>query len=140
MIKFQFYKTDTEKQRNVKLDYFHEVFTKMLEKGDVEITINNKRTSQQNKALHQYFKLLSEEFNNAGLDFKQIFDNPVDIIITPLIVKECLWKPIQTAMFGIKSTTKLSKQEQIDKIYDVINKKVSEFGIYVPFPNKEELR
>jgi len=138
MIKFQFYKTDTEKQRNIKLDYFYEMFNKMLEKGDLEITLNNKRSLKQNNSLHLYYELLAKEFNNAGLDFKQIFDNPVDIIITPLIVKECLWKPIQTAMFGTKSTTKLSKQEQIDKIYDVINKKVSEFGIYVPFPNKED--
>ena len=44
-------------------------------------------------------------------------------------------------MFGIDSTIKLKKTEQIEMIYDVINKKLSEsFGVYVPFPNKEDLK
>jgi hypothetical protein len=137
--KFNFYKDDENKQREIKLDYFHEVFNKMLEKGDVEVILNNKRTLLQNNALHKYFQLLSEELNNQGLDFTKIFKNPVAIMITPEIVKECIWKPIQKAMFKTKSTTKLSKQDQIDKIYDVINKKFSEdFEIFVEFPRKED--
>jgi hypothetical protein len=139
MLKFQFYKTDDAKQKETKLDYFHEVFNQMLEKGDVEIVVNNKRSFKQNSALHLYFQLLSTELNNRGLDFTQVFKNPLAIMITPEIVKECMWKPIQKAMFKTKSTTKLSKQEQIDKIYDVINKKLSEdFGVYVPFPSNKE--
>lgn len=141
MIKLQFYADDDAKQREIKLDHFHEVFNQMLAKGDVEIVVNNKRTLRQNNALHKYFELLSVELNNQGLDFTHVFKNPVAIMITPEIVKECIWKPIQKAMFKTKSTTKLSKQEQIDKIYDVINKKLSEeFGIYVEFPSEESYK
>lgn len=83
MIKFQFYSDDDAKQREKKLDHFHKVFNQMLEKGDVEIVVNNKRTLRQNNALHKYFELLSTELNNQGLDFTQVFKNPVAIIITP---------------------------------------------------------
>lgn len=141
MIKIQFYKNDLPKQRNIKENELHEQIYKASEKGDFEITINNKRSLAQNNALHLYYSLLSDEFNNQGLDFEKIFKNPVAIIITPEIIKECMWKPLQKAMFGTKSTTKLSKQKQIDMIYDVLNKKLSEsFGIHIPFPNKEDLR
>ena len=58
----------------------------------------------------------------------------------PFVIKEFMWKKIQKTMFGKDSTTKLKKTEEIEKIYDVINKLLSEkFGIYIPFPNKEEV-
>lgn len=135
-MKIIFYKKDTENQRNKKLNYFHEIFNKNLINNDFEIIINNKRTLKQNSSLHLYFEMVSKELNEAGLDFQKIFKNPTAIIITPLIVKECMWRPIQKAMFNTKSTTKLSKTKQIEMIYDVLNKKLSEFGIYVQFPNK----
>jgi len=106
--------------------------------SDIEITINNKRTLKQNNALHKYFSLISEEFNNRGLDFSKTFKEDFHMIVTPDIVKENLWKPVQKAYYGTVKTRQL-KKEQIDKIYDTINKKLSEkFGIYVPFPNKED--
>ena len=90
--------------------------------------------------MHKYFELLSEAFNEKGLDFTKIFKNPVAIVITQTIIKECMWKPLQKIMFGKTNTTKLAKQSEIDKIYDVLNKKLSEeFCIYVPFPNKEQI-
>lgn len=71
----------------------------------------------------------------------QLVIEPTELIITPVIVKECVWRPIQKAMFGIESTKELSKNKQIDMIADVINKHFGEkFGIYVPFPNKENNR
>lgn len=105
--------------------------------NDIEIIINKKRTLKQNNSLHKYFELVSDALNEKGLDFTQIFKNPVAIMITPEIVKECMWKPIQKSMFKKESTTKLNKKEEIDKIYDVMNKFLSEkFGIYIEFPNK----
>jgi hypothetical protein len=107
--------------------------------NDIEIIINKKRTLKQNNSLHKYFELVSDALNEKGLDFTQIFKNTVAIMITPAIVKECMWKPIQKSMFKKESTTKLNKKEEIDKIYDVMNKFLSEkFEIYIEFPNKEK--
>lgn len=96
---------------------------------------------KQNNSLHKYFELVSEALNNQGLDFTKIFTNPVAIMITPELVKECMWRPIQKSMFKKLSTTTLEKQQEIDKIYDVMNKFLGEkFGVYVEFPNKEKLK
>jgi len=54
-------------------------------------------------------------------------------------IKEMIWKPIQHSLFGKKSTTELLRSEEIDKIYDVINKHLAEnFLIEIPpFPSLE---
>lgn len=128
-------KTDSVDQ---KLRVIDTINTDLAKNGDIEITINYKRTSQQNKALHKYFSMVADALNEQGIEFTKVFKT-ADLMITPVIVKECMWKPLQQALFGKESTTELSKQQEIDKVYDVINRKLSEsYGIYVPFPNKEE--
>lgn len=99
-----------------------------------------KRTAKQNKSLHLYFRLLAEELNEAGLDMKKVLKPTIDISWNERSVKEYLWRPIQNAQVVKKSTTELSTEE-INKIWEVINRHLSEkFGIYVPFPSEEELR
>ena len=101
---------------------------KTLKDGDysIEITKYKKtRSSQQNNALHLWFDLLSQEFNKQGVDMRAIIRNDIDIMWTPYSVKEYLWRPVQKQMFGKKSTTKITTEE-INKIYDIINKTISE--------------
>ena len=113
-----------------------------LENKEVWITIEKFkkfRSNQQNSALHLYFNLLAEELNQHGLDMKHFLK--VDISWSGLMVKELLWKPLQKVYLGEKSTTKL-KTEDIDKIYDILNKVISERSngnIQVAFPSIEEL-
>jgi len=113
-----------------------------LEGCEVEITIRKKiksRTSQQNRALHLYFTLLSEALNDAGYDMKKTIRQDVDIPWTPENVKESLWRPIQKAYLNIESTTKL-KTGDIDKVYDVLNKTIGErTGVYIPWPCMDNL-
>ena len=56
-------------------------------------------------------------------------------------VKEYIWRPIQIAITGKKSTTMLSKKDDIDSIYNNIAKSFAEdFGVDVgEFPNWESL-
>lgn len=97
------------------------------------------RTTQQNEALHLWFTQLAEVLNEAGLDLREVLTPDVRVMPTGKNVKEFLWRPIQEVMFGKRSTTTLSTTE-IDKIYDVINKHLSEnWLIQVPkFPDKEQ--
>lgn len=98
-----------------------------------------KRTSQQNRALHLYFSLLAEALNEAGLDMKAVIKPEIDISWTPTSVKEYLWKPIQKIIMGEKSTARL-KRKDIDKIYDNLNRILGErTEIYIPFPSIENL-
>lgn len=99
------------------------------------------RTQQQNRALHKWFELLADELNSAGLDQRKVLKPSISIPWAKQSVKEQLWRPIQKALFEKKSTTELLKQEEIDKIFDVINKHLGErFGLEVPhFPSLEEM-
>ena len=98
------------------------------------------RTNNQNRSLHLWFTQVSDELNANGITAQQIFSQPVEHFWTPELVKE-MWRKIQRAMFGKKSTTKLKKTEQIDKIYDVFNKVISERAEIQcpPFPSIETM-
>ncbi|WP_201353834.1 hypothetical protein [Hydrogenimonas urashimensis] len=101
----------------------------------VKITNMDYRTIKQNAAMHLYFTMVADALNEAGLDMKQVIK--ADVPWSPSSVKEVMWKRLQKAMLGKESTTKL-KKEEIDKVYDVMNRLLGEkFGIHVPFPSKE---
>jgi len=107
----------------------------------VEVTIkkpNNSRTSQQNKALHLFFKLVSEALNNAGLDIKATLKSEIDIPWSPELVKELMWKTVQKMVVNKKSTASLTNEE-LNKIYDVFNQAMANKGLHVPFPSIENL-
>jgi|SRR6056297_2686528 len=86
-----------------------------------------KRTLKQNKALYKYFELVAEALNREGHTVQEVLDNAkIDIFWTKDNFKTNIWHPIQSSMYGTKSTTKLKKQKQIDRIVDVINKFLAE--------------
>lgn len=103
--------------------------------------MEKQRTDLQNRALHKWFEMVAETFNETGLTLAQILERAkLDIPATKENVKLNVWKPIQEAMFDKKSTTELTTQD-IDKVYDVINKTFGEIGIEIPpFPSIENER
>jgi len=95
------------------------------------------RTAQQNRALHQYFNMLSEALSSAGYDIPTVIKAGVSV--TPYVVKEFMWKPVQKAILGKESTASLRKNE-IDTVYNNLNRITGEkFGINIPFPSIEEM-
>jgi hypothetical protein len=97
------------------------------------------RTLRQNKALHLYFTHLADKLNSAGYDMKKTLKESVDIPWDSNTIKNYIWRPIQEAQLGKKSTTELTTKE-IDLIFDTINRHLGEkFGLHVMFPNIEEL-
>jgi hypothetical protein len=99
-----------------------------------------KLTRQQQKALHLYFRQVADELNKQGEGMQLIMSKFVlDAKPTDKLIKELLWKPLQFAMIGKESTTELLKREEIDKIYETLNKFLGEnFGISIPFPSLED--
>lgn len=96
------------------------------------------RTAQQNRALHLYFTHLAEALNDAGLDMRKVLKPEVEIPWSTMSVKEFLWRPIQEAQLGKSSTTELTTDE-IDKVYDTVNRHLAKHGVHVSFPSVEEL-
>lgn len=102
--------------------------------------LSNSRTSKQNRALHLYFRFISDELNNLGLEFNYQglrVDN-LSSRYTEHIVKEFIWRPIQIALFDVESTSKINTI-QMNEIIDVITKHFAEKGIYLSFPSIDTL-
>lgn len=98
------------------------------------------RTENQNKALHLYFMWLATELNLAGYTVQLVLKQKMDLDWTPEMCKELLWRPAQQAILKKKSTTELDKIQDIDIIYEHLNRHLGEkFGIHIPFPNDEDV-
>lgn len=96
------------------------------------------RTSRQNRALRLYFALLATELNAAGLSIQFVLKEKVDLDWSPDSVLELLWRPLQKALLKKHSTTLLNKTEDIDKVYETLNRHLGTiFGLHVPFPHYE---
>lgn len=93
-----------------------------------------KRTDQQNKALHVFFRLVADELNGAGLTVQETLSHQMDIEWNEHRVKELIWKQAQKKYLGKNSTTLLDKKMEIDQLYDHVNRYLAQFGIHVPFP------
>ena len=110
-----------------------------IEDGAYEVKSKRQdiRTAQQNRALHKYFSLVAEALSDAGLDVKKTLRS--DVPWSPDSVKDMMWRPLQEALLGKKSTTALKKNE-IDQVYDVMNRVLStRYGVHVPFPSLDNL-
>ena len=106
---------------------------------DVKIEDISIRTSAQNRGLHVYYTEWAEKLNEAGWDMKKTLKKNIDIPWDKNMFKKYIWKPIQEAKFGKKSTTELKKTGEIDEIFDIINRGLGgKTGIYVPFPSQQE--
>lgn len=99
------------------------------------------RTRAQNRAMHLYFTQLADALNDIGFDMRKTIRQDLAISWTGYGIKEYLWKPVQKALYGKKSTTQLTT-DQLDKVFDIINREISERTqgeVFVPFPSIETL-
>lgn len=100
----------------------------------VEVKEEKQRTLSQNAALHVYFDHVAKSLNDAGIEQKNFFKEGCEVPFDSYIVKNYLWKPVQKAMTQKESTTEPNTAEYV-RIYEVLNRKLAEHGIYVPWPS-----
>lgn len=96
------------------------------------------RTLTQNAALHVFCAQLADALNDGGFDIKQFFKDTYCVPFTAELVKNNIWRPMQLAVTGKKSSTKPTTG-QYAEIYDCLNVKLAEYGLFVPWPSKENL-
>lgn len=121
---------------NDRVEYYKET-GQIVELGLYKYT----RSTLQNDSLHLYCKLIAEALNNAGYSYSIVSiltGELTEIPFTMEIIKESLWRAIQIASFGIKSTTKITSRE-INQIIDIITDFLAQKGIRVDFPNKNRI-
>lgn len=94
----------------------------------------DKRTILQNRSIHLYCKQVAEALNEKGLGVTAVLKP--EIQFSMLTIKEQLFKPILSALRGKDSTTQMDTHE-INAVYDVMNKALSEkYGIHIEFPSE----
>ena len=96
------------------------------------------RTLTQNASLHKFCSMLAQAMNEAGFDFRVFIKEGYPVPFTEELVKEYIWKPIQKAVTGHESTTK-PEPKQYSEVYDALNVKLAEHGLYIPWPCRENL-
>src|SRR3990167_4602057 len=115
-----------------------------LEGQSVEISVNKKtdsRTASQNNALHLYFERVSEALNDAGLTIEKVIENfTMEHEWSAGTVKELLWREAQRFATQKESTIELNKLQEIEKVYDIVNRFLAKLKIEsIPFPSLENL-
>jgi hypothetical protein len=104
-------------------------------------TTGQQRSSQQQKAIEVYCRELADTLNKSGLDQRKVMDfmrEGVEIPWTQSSVKEALWRTVQIASIGKKSTADLHRDE-VCKVYDILNRWTSEkIGVSVIFPSEDD--
>jgi hypothetical protein len=104
--------------------------------GYVSVTITKgTRTTKQNSAIQQYWRLVSKALNDSGWTKKKYYDvKEVDIGWTPESVGDDIWRGIQEAMFQHRNTSKL-EPKQVNAVYEVMAKHLSlTCRVTTPFP------
>lgn len=104
-------------------------------KKDDSFKTPQKRSNQQNKALHKYCTELATELNNCGIGI-DVFMKNIEADHTMESVKS-LWRAFAKAKYNKESTTQLTTSE-INAIYDEVNRHVAQFGIHMAFPSQEQ--
>jgi hypothetical protein len=104
--------------------------------------LKGKRSVPQNNSLHLWCEQVAEALNDSGQLLKiTIGGKTAEIDWTGANFKENVWRPVQKALTGKKSTTKLDKLEP-SKVYDHINRFLAERcnGIHIPWPSEEAVK
>lgn len=91
--------------------------------GKVYEILEPKLTSQQMKAIHAYCDDIAKVLAASGHDMQQVVTLPIEP--TGTLVKEIMWRPVQTALFNKKSVTQL-KMHDVDDVFRVIAKHLAE--------------
>ena len=103
-------------------------------------TTGQQRTNEQNAAMHLWFEQVAKCLNDAGLEMVINLPNGKEWTIpwSKHTVKENIWRPIQEAIIGKKSTTEAYRPEY-NEVFSVIHSRfASHQGITLPdWPSKE---
>jgi len=106
--------------------YIEHLKLKLAKDGALKMSVKSakKRTLTQNRSIHKYCELLSEAFNEAGLDMQTVLAEGASIPWSESKVKDDIWKKVQFAALGKKSTTELNTNE-VSKVYEIVNRHIS---------------
>ena len=97
-----------------------------------------KRSLNQNSALHLYFEMVEQEAREKGLTMDMIIKKPNELPITRHLLKD-LFRLIGKTMYKKESTADLTKEE-LSEVVETFQKIVAErLDVTIPFPSEDTL-
>ncbi len=121
----------------------HILYLRMKFKKDRYLRIDTKtgkqRSPTENNCVHLFCEQVADELSEKGITFQMFFNPGFEVPWTKAIVKENVWRRIQIAICSKVSTTEPTSAEY-NEIYEYVNLKLSNYGIHIPWPNKELLK
>lgn len=130
--------TEKDIEEIIRNKFKFEFKTKIIDIENVKET----RTNPQNKSIHKFCTMEANELRDKSIPIYTVLTFRPETIWTMEMVKG-IWRDIQFAEFGTRSTTELKKVGQIEIIHDVITKLIAESTkgqcAYIPFPSFDNM-
>jgi len=102
------------------------------------MTDEQQRTKLQNKSLHKWCELLAVALDESGYDMREVVSLPIRP--TKENVKENIVHAVMTALYPKIKSTKDLDTKQIQEVYNVTDRAISErFGVHVPWPSIDSM-
>ena len=99
---------------------------------------NGLRSEEQSNAMFLWFSWIEKETENRGITWNQLVGKTHQLKITKQGLHD-MWKQLQKALYGTKSTKQLKKTKEIDTIIEHFVDLFGLVGMEVPpFPNDDE--
>lgn len=126
-------------------DKKHEAIARLLDTptdGSIQVTIERlpqTRTSQQNRALHLWCRLVSADLNEHGVTVPVLLQNAADVDWDKdgISFKKLVWSKIQKVMVDEESTAD-ALIDEYPLIYETVNRFLSSHGVHIPWPVKND--
>lgn len=94
------------------------------------------------------FEFMANTFNEFGIDFRMLLHPDQSVKWGTILVKECIWKPVQKMVVGKDRTRDLAKRGEIERVHEQLegNEQKGIVGFipqkfpdaeYIEFPNRE---
>lgn len=106
---------------------------------EVQVVVSKRRTGTQNNSMWKYCDALAKALTDAGFDARTFpWKDGISIDFTKEMVMHKFWRPVMAAMLDKKSTKEMTTK-QVNEIYMVVDRAVSErTGVSVEFPSIEK--
>ena len=97
-------------------------------------------TTQQNKSLHLWLRMLADDLNGAGFSVGDGVLIKLPILYTEENLKADVLRPLMKALYPDLTSTRQLDTKQTQELYRYIDHVVSErTGVHVEFPSEEAM-